>query len=133
MSEKFCLIYKTCCIIVYWQKNVLFYFVILSDESLILNAVTFLVENGAVVNSERGKDSPLHFAVASELRRTIEFLIEKGANINHVGNGDITPLLTYILKNGKMHLNCTEFYQYLIRKLFTWMCLLAFYKNNFQG
>ncbi|XP_065921776.1 uncharacterized protein [Magallana gigas] len=69
------------------------------DEERILNAVTFLVENGAVVNSERGTDSPLHFAVASGLRRTIEFLIEKGAKINHVGNGDITPLMKHILKN----------------------------------
>lgn len=62
--------------------------------------MTFLVENGAIVNAEMGTESPLHFAAALELRRTIEFLIEKGANINH----DFTPLLTYISKKGNMEL-----------------------------
>lgn len=66
--------------------------------------MTFLVENGAIVNAEMGTESPLHFAAALELRRTIEFLIEKGANINHVGSHDFTPLLTYISKKGNMEL-----------------------------
>lgn len=65
--------------------------------------MTFLVKNGAAVNAEIGTDSPLHFAVASGLRRTIEFLIEKGANINHVGKDDITPLMNYISKNGNLN------------------------------
>lgn len=64
--------------------------------------MTFLVENG--VNAEMGTESPLHFAAASKLRRTIDFLIEKGANINHVGSCDVTPLLTYISKKGNLEL-----------------------------
>lgn len=66
--------------------------------------MTFLVENGATVNAEMGTESPLHYAAASKLRRTIEFLIKKGANINHVGSHDDTPLLAYISKKGNMEL-----------------------------
>lgn len=78
------------------------FFVILLDEECILNVVIFFVENGVVVNLERGMDLFLYFVVVLGLWRMIEFLIEKGVKINYVGNGDIILLMKYILKNGNI-------------------------------
>lgn len=84
------------------DKKIYWFFVILLDEECILNVVIFFVENGVVVNLERGMDLFLYFVVVLGLWRMIEFLIEKGVKINYVGNGDIILLMKYILKNGNI-------------------------------
>ena len=71
------------------------------DDSKILPVVEFLVDNGSHVNSKENLDSPLHYAVSEKLTKITAFLIEKGANINHIGNSQLTPLLVYNW-NGKV-------------------------------
>ena len=65
------------------------------DESEILPVVEYLVDNGSLVNSKEELHSPLHYAVSETLTKTTAFLIEKGANVNHIGNSQLTPLLVY--------------------------------------
>lgn len=62
----------------------------------------FFVENGVFVNVEMGIELFLYFVVVLKLWRMIDFLIEKGVNINYVGSCDVILLLMYILKKGNM-------------------------------
>lgn len=73
------------------------------DELYILKLVIFFVKNGVVVNVEIGIDLFLYFVVVLGLWRMIEFLIEKGVNINYVGKDNIILLMNYILKNGNFY------------------------------
>lgn len=77
-----------------------------TDDLKILATVNILIENGAAINTKNGIDSPLHFAVARRLEKTTEMLIKKGANVNHIGRGNATPILLFTCRRKGKSNNC---------------------------
>lgn len=78
-----------------WSKYFVYLNICSTDDLKILATVNKLIENGAAINSQNGIDSPLHIAVSKRLQKTTELLVKKGANVNHVGRGNATPILSY--------------------------------------
>ncbi|XP_056012069.1 uncharacterized protein LOC125678557 [Ostrea edulis] len=75
------------------------------DEVKILELTTALINHGAKYNDyEKGEDSLLHMAVDNGLQEVVDFLVRKGADINHRGKNQQTPLHRYILKARKIEL-----------------------------
>jgi ankyrin repeat protein len=64
-----------------------------------VTAAKLLLENGALINPEPGRETPLCAAVLTDNKSMVEFLISKGANPNQAGRQGLTPL-SLAVENG---------------------------------
>jgi hypothetical protein len=72
----------------------------------ILKLIGMVINHGAKYNDyDKGTDSLLHLAVVNELQEVVDFLIMKGADINHRGKHQQTPLHRYVLKGFVFQIN----------------------------
>ena len=71
----------------------------------------FLIENGAKIDEDSSRGTPLTCAVATRNLDVVKLLIAQGAKVNHVTNTDLTPLplallycnneiLKFLIENG---------------------------------
>ena len=58
----------------------------------LINQIDLLIKAGANVNFQRGKFTPLHYAIFDEDINIIKMLLDKGANVNIKNSEGETPL-----------------------------------------